>query len=70
MIKIQAALKEVHREKDQLERKLEEMENNGGAGNQQSTDLLKLQEIENGLKKAEAKHRLGAENSENEAVST
>ena len=43
MMKLQAALKEVHREKDQLERKMEEMENSGGASNQQSSDLLKLQ---------------------------
>ena len=43
MMKLQAALKEVHREKDQLEKKLEDMENNGGANNQQSADLLKLQ---------------------------
>ena len=43
MMKLQAALKEVHREKDQLEKKLEDMENNGGASNQQSADLLKLQ---------------------------
>ena len=44
MMKLQAALKEVHRERDQLEKKLEEMENNGGAS-QQSSDLLKLQVI-------------------------
>ena len=43
MMKLQAALKEVHREKDQLERKMEEMENSGAANSQQSTDLLKLQ---------------------------
>ena len=48
MMKLQAALKEVHREKDQLERKLEEAEANSGAaaGHQQSSDLLKLQELE------------------------
>ena len=47
-MKLQAALKEVHREKDQLERKLEEAEANSGAaaGHQQSSDLLKLQELE------------------------
>ena len=43
MMKLQAALKEVHREKDQLEKKLEDLENNGVANNQQSADLLKLQ---------------------------
>ena len=49
MMKLQAALKEVHREKEQLEKKLEEVENNnnsGGSSPQQSSDLLKLQDLE------------------------
>merc|ERR1719342_982171 len=44
MMKLQAALKEVHREKDQLEKKLEEMET--GNGDRQSLDTLKIQDLE------------------------
>jgi len=44
MMKLQAALKEVHREKDQLEKKLEEME--AGNGDRQSLDTLKIQDLE------------------------
>jgi hypothetical protein len=41
MMKLQGALKEAHREKDQLERRLEEAEGPGA-----TRDLLKLQELE------------------------
>jgi len=41
MMKLQGALKEAHREKEVLERKLEEVENGRG-----QADLLKLQELE------------------------
>merc|ERR1712098_266088 len=44
MMKLQAALKEVHREKDQLEKKLEEMES--GNGDRQTLDTLKIQDLE------------------------
>merc|ERR1719410_2732303 len=46
MMKLQNALKEAHRERDQLEKRLEEMENSAGSSPQQSTDLLKLQDLE------------------------
>ena len=45
MMKLQSALKEVNREKDALEKKVEELEN-GGGGSQQSVDTLKLQDLE------------------------
>ena len=44
MMKLQAALKEAHREKEQLEKKVEELE--GSSSPQQSSDLLKLQDLE------------------------
>ena len=46
MMKLQNALKEAHRERDQLEKRLEEAENTSGSSPQQSTDLLKLQDLE------------------------
>ena len=47
MMKLQAALKEAHREKEQLEKKVEELENSAGSSSpQQSSDLLKLQDLE------------------------
>ena len=46
MMKMQAALKEAHRDKEALERKLEEMETGGRTGKQMSQDTLKLQDLE------------------------
>ena len=74
MMKLQAALKEAHREKEQLEKKVEELENSGSSSPQQSSDLLKLQDLEienNKLKEDMAKLRRSiAEGGEgdNEAV--
>ena len=46
MMKLQGALKEAHREKDALERKLEEIENSVAGAERQSAEILKLQELE------------------------
>ena len=46
MMKLQGALKEAHREKESLERKLEEIENSVAGAERQSAEILKLQELE------------------------
>merc|ERR1719336_1510645 len=46
MMKLQGALKEAHREKEALERKLEEIENSVAGAERQSAEILKLQELE------------------------
>ena len=46
MMKLQAALKDAYREKEALERKLEEVENSVAGAEKQSAEILKLQELE------------------------
>ena len=46
MMKLHGALKEAHREKETLERKLEEIENSVAGAEKQSVEILKLQELE------------------------
>merc|ERR1719228_2290011 len=46
MMKLQGALKDAHREKEALERKLEEVENSVAGAERQSAEILKLQELE------------------------
>merc|ERR1719336_1880644 len=46
MMKLQAALKEAHREKEALEKKVEEYESSSPRGVEQSSEMLRLQELE------------------------
>eukprot|EP00092_Neocalanus_flemingeri_P009668 GFUD01010409.1.p1 GENE.GFUD01010409.1~~GFUD01010409.1.p1 ORF type:complete len:1838 (+),score=622.26 GFUD01010409.1:290-5803(+) len=46
MMKLQGALKEAHREKEALERKLEDIENSVAGAERQSAEIQKLQELE------------------------
>jgi len=46
MMKLQGALKDAHREKEALERKLDEIENSVAGAEKQSAEILKLQELE------------------------
>merc|ERR1719445_189322 len=46
MMKLQAALKEAHREKEALEKKVEEYESSSPRSAEQSSEMLRLQELE------------------------